>query len=196
VGLDVQEPIEVRGPHGVGRLLAMNAEQLDFADSSFDLVFSISTFEHVDDVAKVLAEITRVLKPGGTALVSFEPIWTCSYGHHLHHFGPVSKLMPDWAHLVWDKARMLSELAPVWPPDASPTLEEAAHWVYESNAINRIPLARMRQYFATCGLHIEWTTPLPDDPRDPRRLREVSERLSIPEDDLMTKGLSVLLNKV
>ena len=195
VGLDVHQPVQVRAPHGLGRLVAMNAEQLDFADTTFDLVFSISTFEHVSDVPKVLAEIRRVLKPGGSALISFEPVWTCSYGHHLHHFGPVSRLMPDWAHLIWDKSRMVSELAPVWPADATPTLEEAAHWVYESGMLNRVPLARMREYFAACDLDIQWMTPMPDERRDTERLREISDLLALPEDDLMTKGLSVLLNK-
>lgn len=195
IGLDVREPVEVRAPHGVGRLLAMNAEHLDLPDSSFDLVFSISTFEHVSDVPKVLAEIGRVLKPGGSALVSFEPIWTCSYGHHLHHFGPVSKLMPDWGHLVWDKGQMLSELAGVWPGDAPLSLEEAAHWVYESDAINRVPIGRMREHFAACALGTVWMTPMPDEARDPERLRDVSARLSLSRDDLMTKGLSVLLKK-
>lgn len=195
VGLDVHEPIEVRAAHGTGHLLAMNAEQLDFPGESFDLVFSISTFEHVSDVAKVLAEIKRVLKPGGSALISFEPIWTCSYGHHLHHFGPVSKVMPDWAHLIWDKSRMLSELAGVWPANAALTLEEAARWVYDSDAINRVPIAEMRDHFAASGMPIEWIAPMPDEPRDKRRVREVSALVSLPEADLMTKGLSVLLNR-
>lgn len=195
IGLDVASRVDVTTPHGTGTLLAMNAEQLEFPDASFDLVFSISTFEHVGDVARVLSEIRRVLRPGGSALASFEPIWTASYGHHLHHFGPVSKLMPDWAHLLWDKPRMLAELAPVWPAGASPSLEEAAHWVYESDALNRVPIGRMRDHFTASGLQIEWMLPIKDEPRDAARLRDVSGRLALSEDDLMTKGLSVLLNK-
>ena len=195
VGLDVRAPIEVRSAHGIGRLLAMNAEELDLPAASFDLVLSISTFEHVGDVPRVLAEIARVLKPGGGALISFEPIWTCSYGHHLHHFGPVSKLMPDWGHLIWDKAQMLEELAGVWPRDAALSLGDAAHWVYESDVINRVPLGPMKDHFAACTLETVWMTPIPDEARDPERLRDVSARLSLSRDDLMTKGLSVLLKK-
>lgn len=195
IGLDVHEPVEVSAQKGVGRLLAMNAEDLDFPDGRFDLVLSISTFEHVSDPARVLAEIARVLKPGGSALISFEPIWTCSYGHHLHHFGPVSQLMPDWAHLLWDKDRMLRELAAVWPADAVLSLEEAARWVYDSDAINRIPIGRMREILAGSPLTVEWISPMPDQPRDPARARDVASQLAMSVDDLMTKGLSVLLNK-
>lgn len=42
-------------------------EQLPYADSSFDLVVSIAVLEHVREVARVLAETFRVLRPGGHA---------------------------------------------------------------------------------------------------------------------------------
>jgi SAM-dependent methyltransferase len=195
IGLDVKEPLEVRAGSVAGRLLAMDATHLDFEDASLDLIISLSTFEHIDDVAAALREIKRVLKPGGSALISFEPLWTCSYGHHLHHFGAVSKLMPDWAHLIWDKQQMLRELAPIWPADAPLTLGDAAYWVYESIAINRIGITQMREFFAQCGLLIDWIAPIPDATRDSERLHMVAAAISLSPDDLMTKGLSVLLNK-
>jgi len=40
-------------------------ERLPFADASFDTVCCCDVLEHVDDVDKVIAEIARVLKPGG-----------------------------------------------------------------------------------------------------------------------------------
>lgn len=40
-------------------------EALPFADGLFDLVVSLAVLEHVKDVAKVLKEAFRVLKPGG-----------------------------------------------------------------------------------------------------------------------------------
>jgi len=40
-------------------------EELPFADASFDVVSCCDVLEHVDDVAAVLAEAARVLRPGG-----------------------------------------------------------------------------------------------------------------------------------
>lgn len=42
-----------------------------FPDSSFDLVFSTSVLEHVDDAGAVLREVSRVLKPDGRLYLSF-----------------------------------------------------------------------------------------------------------------------------
>jgi len=45
--------------------LSMNAEALEFADGSFDFVFSSENFEHLRDHARHLQEVRRVLRPGG-----------------------------------------------------------------------------------------------------------------------------------
>ncbi|MEM6462049.1 MAG: bifunctional 2-polyprenyl-6-hydroxyphenol methylase/3-demethylubiquinol 3-O-methyltransferase UbiG [Pseudomonadota bacterium] len=41
-------------------------ERLPYIDSSFDSVVCVDVLEHVDDLERVIAEIARVLKPGGT----------------------------------------------------------------------------------------------------------------------------------
>jgi SAM-dependent methyltransferase len=46
------------------------AEDLPFADASFDLVTALDVVEHLDDDLKGLREIRRVLKPGGFALLT------------------------------------------------------------------------------------------------------------------------------
>lgn len=43
---------------------------MDFPDNSFDLVWACESGEHMPDKAKFIAEMTRVLKPGGTLVIA------------------------------------------------------------------------------------------------------------------------------
>ena len=58
--------------HGGGRwdLCAGNALRLPFADACFDLVVCSEVLEHVEADGRALAEISRVLRPGGDLAVS------------------------------------------------------------------------------------------------------------------------------
>lgn len=44
------------------------AENLPYEDDRFDVITCVDALEHVEDVAKVIAEVERVLKPGGVFL--------------------------------------------------------------------------------------------------------------------------------
>ena len=46
------------------------AEQLDFADGSFDLVVSYLSLIDIAELGRAIAEMARVLKPGGTLLIA------------------------------------------------------------------------------------------------------------------------------
>jgi ubiquinone/menaquinone biosynthesis C-methylase UbiE len=50
-----------------------DAEKLPFADDTFDLVFGHAVLHHLPDVGAALAEMHRVLQPGGTLVFAGEP---------------------------------------------------------------------------------------------------------------------------
>ncbi|PCK09555.1 MAG: SAM-dependent methyltransferase [Alteromonadaceae bacterium] len=52
-----------------------DAYSLPFTDHSFDHVICSEVLEHLDDYPKALAEINRVLKPGGSLAVSVPRYW-------------------------------------------------------------------------------------------------------------------------
>jgi len=47
-----------------------NVNKLPFENEYFDIVFALSTLEHVPDLSSAIKEIWRVLKPGGSAIIS------------------------------------------------------------------------------------------------------------------------------
>jgi ubiquinone/menaquinone biosynthesis C-methylase UbiE len=52
-----------------GEFRTADAENLDFADNSFDLVYSHGVLHHTPDTARAVQEVHRVLRPNGRAIV-------------------------------------------------------------------------------------------------------------------------------
>ena len=51
------------------RLQVADAEELPFADASFDVVYSWGVLHHTPDTPKAIEEVRRVLRPGGIARI-------------------------------------------------------------------------------------------------------------------------------
>ena len=62
---------------------ACTDRSLPFDDQRFDAVFSTNVFEHVMRPADMLREIRRVLKPGGSFITRFGPLFYSPLGYHL-----------------------------------------------------------------------------------------------------------------
>jgi ubiquinone/menaquinone biosynthesis C-methylase UbiE len=62
---------------------AAPAESMPFPDESFDIVSSLNSLDHVDDLDGTLGEITRILVPAGSFLVEVE------FGHRPTDTEPV-----------------------------------------------------------------------------------------------------------
>jgi SAM-dependent methyltransferase len=197
VGLGVWEPVEVRHRKAIGRLVAGDAEAIELEPESVDLVMSLSTFEHFSHGAAVLREIHRVLRPGGKLFVNFQPVWTSSEGHHLHHLESVSRLLPPWAHLLWTPATMRHALKDRWPADAPMSLDEVVTWIYESQEINRVDVVTLRHMFERGPFDIEWMTPLLEDHEGakPQLAVYLSTLLPYTAEDLLTRGFSIMMRK-
>ncbi|MFH0830899.1 MAG: class I SAM-dependent methyltransferase [Parcubacteria group bacterium] len=83
-------------------LRRMDAAHQDFADNTFDYVFSFAVFEHIADVKGALREVARVLKPDGVANISIDLYPSLAGGHNLEWAFPndrASRRVPAWDHL-------------------------------------------------------------------------------------------------
>ena len=115
VALDPQPAMLALNP-AVGRLVGAG-EYLPFADGSFDGVFSAYVFRNLTSIPKTLAEIHRVLRPGGVAAIVDlgrpEPSWK----RRLHRAGtalvlPLAGLIVGAPREYWYLHRSLDALSP------------------------------------------------------------------------------------
>ena len=72
IGIDPTQDLLTRAQelHPEGDYRVGRAEKLEFPDASFDLVVSYLSLIDIPDFKAAIAEMTRVLKPGGTLLVT------------------------------------------------------------------------------------------------------------------------------
>jgi SAM-dependent methyltransferase len=68
----VTERAKLARARGINALVADLNKPLPYLDDSFDLVHANQVIEHISDLDTFLSEIHRVLRPGGTSIISTE----------------------------------------------------------------------------------------------------------------------------
>lgn len=91
VGIDHQ--------HGPGVDEVMNGAAMSFPDASFDCVVSTSALEHDPAFWKTLAEVGRVLRPGGHFILT-----TVSLHFHIHNEPDYWRFLPNTWPLLMEMA--------------------------------------------------------------------------------------------
>jgi SAM-dependent methyltransferase len=112
--------------------------------ASFGAVFSVAVFEHLLEFDACLAEMHRLLVPGGRVYAAFGPIWSSSLGHHvfaevdgeqLRHWDPSRNPVDDHAHLLLPESGLREQIA----ARRGPALADAAvQWILRGSDLNRL----------------------------------------------------------
>jgi SAM-dependent methyltransferase len=117
-----EEELSLAGEPPAGALIA-DAGALPLDDASVDGVFCSNLLEHTPDAAPVIAEIERVLKPGGWAYVSWTN-WYSPWGGH--DMTPYQYLGPERGPRLYErrhgKPRKNSYGDGLWACHIGPTL--------------------------------------------------------------------------
>ena len=173
VGMDLSPKFLAAGPEpGPARagsrvsLLAGDAARIPVADRSFDAVASYNTLEHLPDVAGVLAEVDRVLRPGGR-LVLLGPNILSPFrpAMYLVHTLRGRRGLPTFYETPWEclRAMVANTAALAWkrvgPPPAfryrTPVLDT---WEWEDTDADCVYLANpvdLLRYFRARGWIIQ-----------------------------------------
>ncbi|MCE5230920.1 class I SAM-dependent methyltransferase [bacterium] len=88
IGTDIApEALACCRGRGIGKLIQADAVRIPLADQSVDVVTAFDLIEHVSDDHELIAEVWRVLRPGGflLATVPAHPLLWSSHDVSLHH---------------------------------------------------------------------------------------------------------------
>jgi SAM-dependent methyltransferase len=86
--------VRLAGDRGGARYCRASGIQLPFRQGAFDTVVASDVLEHIADDVAAISEIARVMRPGGTAVISV-PAHQWLFSAHdaaLHHFRRYSKV--------------------------------------------------------------------------------------------------------
>ncbi|QEL17238.1 class I SAM-dependent methyltransferase [Limnoglobus roseus] len=112
LGIDLEEyklsfarqQAELRGTTDID-FICYPGDRIPAADSAFDVVFCVDVMEHLPKPDESLAEIRRVLKPGGLLLLSFGPPWGHPHGKHTW-----TRLPGWWTHLLFPQSACMKTI--------------------------------------------------------------------------------------
>jgi SAM-dependent methyltransferase len=89
-------------PQAKERIVGIESGRASFPDHHFNVVFSNQVLEHVTDPEAVLADMHRLLKPGGMFIAAF-PVREAWYEGHIGlYFAHRFKVGSRWRHAYFD----------------------------------------------------------------------------------------------
>ncbi|BHH82671.1 class I SAM-dependent methyltransferase [Desulforhopalus sp. 52FAK] len=119
-----------------------------FEDDFFDIIYSKSVLEHIQDIQAAFQEMYRILKPGGIIVHGYHPYFCPNGGHAIG--------IPDcpWGHVRMSYQNYREYISKFRPYEASTAIE----WL--NNALNpELSISKMQREVVWSGFSIKsWTT--------------------------------------
>lgn len=148
VGIDISEE---RLAHG--RALAERegcSDEVTFSrtlpeelQGQFDVVLSLSAFEHFADPAAELRAMRSAARTGGVVVVSFAEPWLSPHGSHMGHFTSL-----PWVNVLFSE-RTVMQVRARFRDDGATRYEEVVM------GLNRMTIARFERLIRASGMTVE-----------------------------------------
>lgn len=150
VGIDIDIPTNVM-QYLTERYGPAVADKTEFIQTSgdlhelegrqFDLVFSKEAMEHYDDPEHFVPLMAQTVKPGGSLVIGFGPLWKAFDGGHM---GFITKV--PWAHLMFPDRVIMAERRRFRPEEPATQFGEIL------GGLNKMTLQRFETIMASTGL--------------------------------------------
>lgn len=148
VGVDISEDRLAHGRalaarEGCGDAVTFSRQVPAELAGRFDVVLSLSAFEHFADPAAELEAMKKAVRPGGRVVVSFAEPWLSPHGSHMVHFTRL-----PWVNVFFSE-RTIMRVRSRFRDDGAERYEEV------EGGLNRMTLARFERIMRASGMTIE-----------------------------------------
>jgi len=109
----------------------------------FDVVFCCGSFEHFADSAKELANMSRMIKPGGKILITFAEPWLSPHGSHMDNFCKLPYIN------VFFSEKTVMAVRSRFRDDGATRYEDI------KSGLNKMTLAKFERIVRSSGLRVE-----------------------------------------
>ena len=149
IGLDIKERLIFFARENVLQNYPKLKNILDFQccdianlrEGKFDIMLAQASFEHIQNLDNVFAELKKRLKVGGKMYIGFGPLYNSPYGDH-----KLTKAFLPWGHLIFPESVLIKRLNKNLHKELASISEE----------FNKLSLAEFRTLFYTSGLHVSY----------------------------------------
>jgi SAM-dependent methyltransferase len=147
------------------QLYRVEPGKLHDANATFDVIYSWSTFEHVDQrlIVSTLKMLRGCLRKNGLLFIQIAPLYYSAEGSHLSH-----KIAEPWAHLSTQHNFFFERLAA-----ATPDENELRELWSTFRTLNRVTAAELINHLERTGFRILKKYSTKDGPEPPEKLTAI-----------------------
>jgi SAM-dependent methyltransferase len=137
VGFDLDNKVGSSFSNKSVQYFQRSVTETGMPSNTFDIVYSVAVFEHVQNIIGGYEEAIRVCRPGGVIMILSSPIWHAPYGSHMIS---VLERMP-WCHLLFNPSNLICEIERIYPDiiENHEQIERIVGTIYDPIYFNRYP---------------------------------------------------------
>jgi SAM-dependent methyltransferase len=159
--------------------------QLPFGDEQFDVCVTYNSFEHLNDPEGALAEMIRVLRPGGWLFTDFGPLYAGPWGLHAYR-----TLRMPYPQFLFSESFWRAKLRELGIRDLNRVMDDL-------QPLNRWSVAKFRELWRNSGCEVgEYTELSAQSELDMiERFPTSFQGRGLTVEDVSTHGVKALLRK-
>jgi ubiquinone/menaquinone biosynthesis C-methylase UbiE len=165
------------------RVMVDDVQETVLPSASVDIAVTDAVLEHISDISIALAQVFRVLRPGGSLYAKFSPTWLTYNGPHL-----ITYISIPWVHLLFSDRTIVNVLYHYRESGRFPE-QSVTERIEDFQRMGRLTRRKFTGAASACGFKI-----VQEKSQSPRAWKAAAARIPI-LDELLAGQIVAILEK-